>query len=768
MFPASMRRLARLARLGALLAATSAAMAAPRGASTGDMEGFSPSAAAVEAALEQRFDAGLSAQEQRDWMQSMSSEPNHVGSAHDKANAEFMLRKFREWGWDASIETFMVLYPTPRDLAVELVAPTHFSARLREPPVEGDATSEKTRDELPPYNVYGADGDITAELVYVNQGTLEDYKELDRQGVSVKGRIVIVRYGGGWRGLKPKLAYEHGAVGCLIFSDPRDDGYGAGDVYPKGGYRPPDGVQRGSVQDMTLYSGDPLTPGMGATPGAKRLTRAEAKTLMKIPVLPISYADAEPLLAALGGRVAPPAWRGGLALTYHLGPGPAKVRLKVLSDWNQKPIYDVIATLRGAVEPDRWIIRGNHHDAWVFGATDPLSGNVALMSEAEAIGKLAAQGWRPRRSIVYTSWDGEEPGLLGSTEWVETHRDELQKHAVAYINSDSNGRGFFHAGGSHDLQRLINDVAGDIQDPEKNISVQQRARLQRIANAHNSEDRAEIRKSNDLRIGALGDGSDYAPFIDHAGISALNLGYGGENDGDSYHSIYDDLSWYTKFMDTDFSYGRALAQTGGTAVMRLADADLIPYEYNAEAETIGRYVKELEKLLKDKQEEITERNLELKEGVFTATADPRKSSVPPPAKTVPPFMNFAPLKNGAEAIKKSAERYQAAFAKWQSGGTDLPAPTSAALNAELIQIQRAFLTERGLPERPWFKHQVYAPGAYTGYGAKPIAAVREYMDQEKWQEAEAQVPIVGQVLENAATAIGEAADDLEKAVAAGK
>jgi N-acetylated-alpha-linked acidic dipeptidase len=414
------------------------------------------------------------------------------------------------------------------------------------------------------------------------------------------------------------------------------------------------------------------------------------------------------------------------------------------------------------------VIRGNHYDAWVNGADDPISGMVAVLEEARVLGELHKQGWNPKRTIIFCAWDGEEPGLLGSTEWVETHRDELQKHAVAYINSDSNGRGFFHAGGSHDLQRLINDVAGDIQDPEKNISVQQRARLQRIANAHNSEDRAEIRKSNDLRIGALGDGSDYAPFIDHAGISALNLGYGGENDGDSYHSIYDDLSWYTKFMDTDFSYGRALAQTGGTAVMRLADADLIPYEYNAEAETIGRYVKELEKLLKDKQEEITERNLELKEGVFTATADPRKSSVPPPAKTVPPFMNFAPLKNGAEAIKKSAERYQAAFAKWQSGGTDLPAPTSAALNAELIQIQRAFLTERGLPERPWFKHQVYAPGAYTGYGAKPIAAVREYMDQEKWQEAEAQVPIVGQVLENAATAIGEAADDLEKAVAAGK
>jgi N-acetylated-alpha-linked acidic dipeptidase len=366
------------------------------------------------------------------------------------------------------------------------------------------------------------------------------------------------------------------------------------------------------------------------------------------------------------------------------------------------------------------------------------------------------------------AWDGEEPGLLGSTEWVETHRDELQKHAVAYINSDSNGRGFFRAGGTHDLQHLINDVTRDIQDPEKHISVQQRAHLQHIARAPNAEERAEIRKSNDVRIGALGDGSDYTAFMDHAGISALNIGYGGENDADSYHSIYDDFYWYTKFVDTDFSYGRALAQTGGTAVMRLADADVVPYEYNAEAEAIERYVKELEKLLKDKQDEITERNLELKEGVFSATADPRKTSVPPPEKPVPPFMNFAPLQNGVEAIKRSAERYQVAFAKWRAGGTDLPAPTATALNAELMRIQRTFLTEKGLPERPWFKHQVYAPGAYSGYGAKPIAAVREYMDQEKWTEADAQVPMVGQVLENVATAIGKAADDLEKAVGQGQ
>ncbi|HYA25465.1 MAG TPA: transferrin receptor-like dimerization domain-containing protein, partial [Terriglobales bacterium] len=417
----------------------------------------------------------------------------------------------------------------------------------------------------------------------------------------------------------------------------------------------------------------------------------------------------------------------------------------------------------GSEVPDEWVIRGNHYDAWVNGADDPISGMVAVLEEARMLGELHKQGWNPRRTIIYCAWDGEEPGLLGSTEWVETHRHDLQKHAVAYINSDSNGRGFFNAGGTHDLQHFINDIVREIQDPEKHIPVQQRARLRRIARAANPEERSDIRKSSDFRINALGDGSDYTAFQDFAGISSLNIGYGGENNADAYHSIYDDFYWYTHFVDTDFSYGRALAQTGGTAVLRLADSDLIPYEYNGQADTIARYVKDLEKLLKDKQDEITERNLELQEGVFTATADPRRTYVPPLAEPVPPFMNFAPLKNGAESIKKSAERYQAAFTKWQASGNELPASTTAMLNADLMQIPRTFLSDRGLPERPWFKNQVYAPGAYTGYGAKPIAAVREYMDQEKWNEADTQVPMVGQVLENVAIAIGKAADDLEKA-----
>ena len=727
------------------------------------LAGYTSQSSKTEREWEKKLQDAVAPENLRQSMQRLTARPHHVGSPYDKDNAEWILSRFKDAGFDAHIETFQVLFPTPKERIVEMTEPTKFRAKLQEPSVAGDPTSNQTAEQLPTYNAYSIDGDVTAPLVYVNYGSREDYEQLDRLGISVKGAIVIARYGDAWRGIKPKVAGEHGAIGCIIYSDPKEDGFYNGDDYPKGGWRPRDGVQRGSVMD-TDYPGDPLTPGIGSTPGAKRIEIKDARTITKIPVLPISYADALPLLSGLQGPVAPQEWRGGLPITYHIGPGPAKVHLKVTSNWDIKPVNDVIATMRGSDAPDEWVIRGNHFDAWVNGADDPISGMVTVLEEARVLGELYKQGWKPKRTIILCAWDGEEPGLLGSTEWVETHLDELRQHGVAYINSDSNERGFLFAGGTHDLQHLINDVGRDIQDPEKHIPVQQRARLERIARAHNAEERSEIRKSEDLRIGALGDGSDYTAFMDHAGISTLDIGYGGEDDGDAYHSIYDDFAWYTKFVDTDFSYGRALAQTGGTTVMRLADADLLPYEYSGEAEMIDHFVKDLEKLLKDKQEEISERNLELKEGVFSAAADPHKTSVPPPAKRVPPFMNFAPLKNGVEAIQKNAERYQAAFNQWQASGNDLPPQTLAALNAELIQIQRAFLNENGLPERPWFKNQIYAPGAYTGYGAKPIAAVREYMDQEKWKEAEAQVPMVGQVMENVAAAIGKAADDLEKAI----
>ena len=698
-------------------------------------------------------------------MRRLSARPHHVGSPYDKDNAEWILSKFKEWGFEAKIETFNVLFPTPKVRVVEMLQPTRFQAKMQEPVLPSDPTSGQTAEQLPTYNAYSIDGDVTAPLVYVNYGTREDYEQLDRLGISVKGAIVISRYGDGWRGIKPKVAAEHGAIGCIIYSDPKGDGFYKGDDYPAGGWRPREGVQRGSVMD-TDYPGDPLTPGVAATADAKRLSIAEAKTITKIPVLPISYADALPLLSALKGPVAPEAWRGALAITYHIGPGPAQVHLKVSSNWDIKPIYDVIGTLRGSDGGQQWVVRGNHHDAWVNGADDPISGQAAMLEEARMLGELHRQGWTPKRTIVYCAWDGEEPGLLGSVEWVEDHLDELKTHAVAYINSDGNERGFMFPGGTQDLQSFISGVTRDIQDPETHMSVLQRARLASIAQAKDAEERSDIRKHSDLRVKAVGDGSDYTAFQDFAGISTLSIEFGDEDDGDQYHSIYDDFYWYTHFADTDFSYGRALAQTAGTAMMRLAGADLTPVDYSPQAEAIAKYEAELEKLLKDKQDEFTERNLELQEGVFTATADPRKTSVPPPVETVPPYMNFAPMKNALDLLKKSSDRYSKALSDWHAKGSPaLPEQSLQLVNADLLKISRLFLNEKGLPERPWFKNQIYAPGAYTGYGAKPIAAVREYMDEKKWKEADAQVPQVAQVIENAAAGIGKAADDLENVVA---
>src|SRR5881396_2281797 len=669
---------------GLLLAATPAS---PPGDT---LRGFTLESSKAERDWETKFRAVPSTDSLRSYMRRLSARPHHVGSPYDRDNAEWILAKFKSFGLDAHIETFDVLFPTPIERVVELVAPTKFVAQLREPPVAGDPTSSQQTEQLATYNAYSIDGDVTAPLVYVNYGVPADYERLERLGISVKGAIVIARYFGSWRGIKPKVAAEHGAIGCLIYSDPRDDGYTQGDVYPHGPWRPRDGVQRGSVMDMPVYPGDPLTPGVGATKDAKRLATAEAQTITKIPVLPISYGDAQPLLAALAGPTAPDEWRGGLGITYHVGPGPAKVHLRVKSDWSLKPLYDVIARIPGASAPDEWIIRGNHHDAWVNGAEDPISGQAPLLEEARAYGELLKQGWKPRRTIVYAAWDGEEPALLGSTEWVEAHADELAHKAVAYLNSDTNGRGYLDMAGSHSLEAFINDVARDIEDPETKLSAWKRAQLHAIADASSSELRQEARQRADLRIEALGSGSDFTPFLQHIGVATLNLGFGGEGGGGIYHSIYDDFKWYTTFDDTSFVYGRALAQTMGTAVMRLADAELLPYDFTRLAETVGRYVKEVEKLLKDKQDEVRERNREIDEGVFAATNDPREALAPPAKEAVPPYLNFAPLENALDALTRATDRYEQALAKARgNGGAALARREVRAVNATLVQAERA-------------------------------------------------------------------------------
>jgi len=746
--------------LAVLTATFTTLSAAPSDAN--QLSGFTRENAQAERQWEQKFRAMPDTTKLRDNMQRLAARPHNVGSPYDKDNAEWLVATFKQWGLDAHIETFDVLFPTPKERAVELVEPRKYTAKLEEPAIAVDPTSGQKAEQLPTYNAYSIDGDVTAPLVYVNYGRPDDYEQLDRLGVSVKGAIVIARYGASWRGIKPKVAAEHGAVGCIIYSDPKDDGYFEGDVYPAGPFRNQWGVQRGSVEDMPLYPGDPLTPGVGATPDAKRLPLSEVKTLTKIPVLPISYGDAQPLLAELGGPVAPEEWRGALAITYHVGPGPAKVHLLVKSNWDRKPINDVIVTIPGAQFPNEWIVRGNHYDGWVNGAQDPISGMSPEMEELRTYSELLKQGWRPKRTIVYAAWDGEEPGLLGSTEWGETHAEELRQKAVAYINTDGNGRGYLGIQGSHSLEAFINDIARDITDPEKNIPVWQRLKLLNISKAKTDEDRKDVRDRSELRINALGSGSDYTVFVDHLGVASLNLGYGGEGDGGIYHSIYDDFYWYTHFDDTNFVYGRALAQTVGSSVMRLADADVVPLNFNGMADTYGRYVDELEKLAKKKRDDAVERNRELDEGMFAATADPTKKSVPPPRLTVPPYLNFAPLKNSLEALKASAQKYEAALTHAQADGGAMLSKASS-VNLKLVATERALTLTEGLPDRPWFQHQIYAPGFYTGYGVKTMPAVREAIEQDKWPLAEQSIESLGKVLTNEATAIDAATAELEKA-----
>ena len=738
----------------ALLYFASAADIAP-------LDGYTTRSAPTERDWETKMRAIPSSDNQREYMRRLTAHPHHVGSPYDKDNAEWLLSKFREWGYDAHIETFDVLFPTPRDRAVELIEPVRFTAKLAEPPLAIDPTSSQTSEQLPTYNAYSIDGDVTAPLVYVNYGMPADYEELDRLGISVKGAIVIARYGAGWRGVKPKVAAERGAIGCIIYSDPHDDGYTAGDVYPKGPYRPPEGVQRGAVMD-TEYPGDPLTPGYAAVPGAKRLDIKDAVTITKIPVLPISYADAQPLLAHIGGRVAPSSWRGSLPITYHVGPGPAKVHLRVRSNWDLKPVYDVIARLPGSEFPDEWVIRGNHHDAWVNGAEDPVSGLVAVLEEARAFGELEKQGWRPKRTMIFCAWDGEEPGLLGSTEWVEAHADDLVTHAVAYFNSDTNGRGFFDADGAHVLEKLINAVARDVTDPETGVSIWQRHLAHEIVDSRKPEDLAELRKRPEWRIGALGDGSDYTAFIHHLGIPSADIGFYGETHGGIYHSIYDDFYWYTHFGDPQFAYTRALSETAGTLEMRVADADLLPFDFSSFADTVQMYLTNVRKLLDRDQTEIREADHEIDEGLFRQSSDPMQPLLAPPYRAVPPYFEFATLLNAAEALTHSAEAYGKAVARLREAGTTPDHDTLARINTILIQAGPALTDPAGLPGRPWFRNQIYAPGAYTGYESKPLPGLQEAMDRRDWTLAESQIPREAQALQRETAVIDRATAEIDK------
>lgn len=720
------------------------------------LSGFNSEHARQHQELEANFDKELSAAAIGNNIKTLSAQQHYLGLPRDKWVAENILQQFKSYGWDAKLETYQVLFPTPKTRILEASYPENYKAVLKEPALKEDASTGQA-DELATYNAWSADGDVTGELVFVNYGLPEDYEYLERLGISVKGKIVIAKYGRSWRGIKPKVAQEHGAIGTLIYSDPKDDGYYQGDVYPQGPFKSEYGVQRGSIMDMVIYPGDPLTPGVGATENAKRLERADATNLLKIPVLPISYHDAAPLLAALEGPVAPESWRGALPFTYHIGPGKAKVHLKLEFDWKMVPAYNVIAFMKGSQYPDQWVIRGNHHDAWVYGAADPVSGLAALLEEAKAIGILAKKGYKPKRTLVYAAWDGEEPGLLGSTEWVEAHAAELQQKAVAYINSDGNSRGFLGVGGSHALEPFAGEIAKGIKDPQTSVTIFERKQAADIVSAATTKAKKELLAKKDLTISALGSGSDYSSFLQHLGIPSLNIGFGGEGAGGEYHSIYDTYENYSRFKDPGFEYGVALSKFGGHAALRLADADVLPFDFRSLSKTINTYTTELISLAEQMRETTAVENQVINNNAYQLAGDVTKPIKAPAVKGEVPYIDFSKLQNALVALDKATTQLQEARTK-----APVPAAKEDGLNKALYQAEQQLLYDKGLPNRSWYRHTVYAPGFYTGYGVKTLPGIREAIEQRRWQEAEEQIAIAAAAVNRLTTYLQQTAASLKQ------
>ncbi|HYP07298.1 MAG TPA: M28 family peptidase [Bryobacteraceae bacterium] len=644
--------------IGAVLLACAVASA------QSEIRGFPATQVAAQRELESKAHAIPQPANLRAYLEKMSAEPHIAGSSASRAVADYTAGLLRQWGLQVRVEEFEAVLPYPKSRLLHLTAPTKFTARLDETRIAEDRDSGD-KDQVATYNSYAASGDVTAPLIYVNYGIPEDYERLKKLGIDPKGKIVIARYGRSWRGTKAKVAQENGALGCLIYSDPRDDGYYLGDVYPKGAYRPPQGVQRGSVMDLTLYTGDPLSPGWASEKGARKLALNEATNLIKIPVLPISYGDAQPLLAALDGPVAPEQWRGALPITYHIGPGPATVHMKVEIESATRPLYNVIATIAGSELPDEWVIYGNHHDAWVNGAQDPGSGASVLLETARTLSELLNTGWKPKRTIKLALWDGEEFGLIGSTEWVEKHEAELKQKTLVYFNTDMTGKLDLGVGGSPSLHVFMREIVRDVLKGETTPFV----------------------------MGPVGSGSDYTPFLHHSGIASVNAGFG--ESGGVYHSIYDSFDWYTRFSDKDFTKGRSLAQIMTTGLLRASGAPVAPFEFRQVAIAIRGYMADLS------------------------------------AKSE---LQLGELHTEATKLHEAADAYEAAYKK----ALETPS-VHTKLNRILLDTERALAPPAGLRGREWYKHQLMTPGAYTGYSAKTLPAIREPSELQRWAEANAGV-----------------------------
>ncbi len=687
-------------------------------AATVSIRGYDAAGEREEIQWEQQARAVPDAARIRAAMEKLSAQPHLAGTRGSKEAAEWIQAQLREYGLDATIEPMEAMLPTPRTRLLELAGAVPFRAKLTEPAVATDPATSNP-DIVPPYNAYSGDGDVTAPLVYANYGLPADYDRLKEKGVDVKGRIVIVRYGQSFRGVKPRVAYEHGAVGCIIYSDPRDDGFFQGDVFPKGPYRPGNGVQRGSVLDLGVEPGDPLSPGWASEPGGKRLKVAEATTIQQIPVMPISYDDAMPLIAALEGPVAQETWRGALPLTYHLGPSAAKVHLQIAMNNETRPLYNVIARIPGSRFPDEWVMYGNHHDAWVDGADDPLSGATALLETARTFAELMHKGWKPKRTILLAFWDGEEFGLVGSTEWMEKHAEELNRKLAVYLNSDSSGKGKLSLGGSATLESTMREVVREVKDPVSGNSLLD----EYLAKA----EKTSAKTTTEFHLTPLGSGSDYTPFLQHLGIASLSLGFDHVSGNGVYHSAYDDFYWYSHFEDTDFVYGRALAQMNASVTMRLADAPVLPFEFGRLATAVGGYLDEIGRLEQAKDK-----------------------------------VSLDAVRKANGKLSQAADEFNKAFGR-AGGKLSGAAPEKiAAINRLVINSERDLTVAAGLPGRPWYRHVIYAPGRYTGYAVKTLPGIREAVEAGRPEEALEQAKAVAQALDGLAAHLHEAARLLEK------
>jgi len=680
------------------------------------IRGFSTASSAAQAERERELKAAPSAKLAEADFDVMTAEPHHTGSPYEIKLADYVSDEFKKFGIESTKYEYSVLLPWPGRRRIEVVAPDTLKLEVEEEKIRGDQWADKP-GILPAYNAYSPSGDVTGEIVYVNYGIPADYETLARLGIDVKGKIVLARYGGSWRGIKPKVAAEHGAIACIIYSDPHEDGYFQGEVYPDGPFRGWGMIQRGSVMDMPRYPGDPSTPGRPSKSGVDRVAMDKIETFAPIPVQPMSYRDGVELLKRLKGPVAPEAWRGSLPITYHIGPGPAKVHMNLQMEYAQRRLINVVGRIPGAVAPDEWIIVGSHRDAWTFGASDSVSGHVSMMSVARAMGEMVKKGWKPRRSLLFVSWDGEEQGLLGSTEWVEDLATELKAKAAIYVNRDAGAGGLnFSSSAVHSLTPFVHELAKSVQAEGESKTLYdlwlERAREQAPAGEGQRALEAPA-------VGALGSGSDYTAFLDHIGVASMDMGLNGKGGDGSYHSTYDNPTWFKKYIDPQFKFSVLAAQVTGVALLRLVDAEVLPFDYEAYGKQILEYIGEIEKQ------------------ATAASADNAKK------------VDFAGMRAAAEALAKAGADLRSRADAMLTSGASTTAQSYADINRRLIMAERDLIEPTGLPDRPWYRHVIYAPGLYTGYGVKTIPGVREAVDAANYTRAAEQAAHVVGALQRA-------------------